>query len=155
MLDGERGVDTVLGMAARLAGLAPRAVTVFGPRCSVRPLLGQADDGTWQVEPESVEHDDNAIDALVRLAPRRRSSRPQGSRAARKKLADVLEARLEHLVVERVAAEHAAQERRRRRSSRGWRRVPVRISCSLSCLRKRPSPISRSKNADGPVEEAA
>ena len=41
---------------------------MFGPRCSIRPVLGQAEDGTWQVEREAVQHDDNAIDDLVRLA---------------------------------------------------------------------------------------
>ena len=68
VLDGERGVDTVLGMAVRWQASRRSAVTVFGPRCSIRLLLGQADDGTWLVEPESVEDDANAIDALVRLA---------------------------------------------------------------------------------------
>jgi hyaluronoglucosaminidase len=68
VLDGERGVDVVLGMATRWQASRRAAHTVFGPRCSIRLLLGQADDGTWQVEPESVEHDANAIDDLVRLA---------------------------------------------------------------------------------------
>lgn len=68
VLDGERAVDTVLGMAARWQASRQSAVTVFGPRCSIRPVLGQADDGTWRVEPEAVQHDANAIDDLVRLA---------------------------------------------------------------------------------------
>lgn len=68
VLDGERSVDTVLGMAARWQASRRSTVTVFGPRCSIRLLLGQADDGTWRVEPASVEHDANAIDDLVRLA---------------------------------------------------------------------------------------
>ncbi len=68
VLDGERGVDTVLGMSVRWQASRRSPVTVFGPRCSIRLLLGQADDGTWRVEPESVEHDANAIDTLVQLA---------------------------------------------------------------------------------------
>ena len=68
VLDGERAIDVVLGMAARWQASRRATVTVFGPRCSIRPVLGQADDGTWQVEPEAVQHDQNAIDDLVRLA---------------------------------------------------------------------------------------
>ncbi len=68
VLDGERAVETVLGMAARWQASRRSAVTVFGPRCSIRLLLGQADDGTWRVDPQSVEDDQNAIDDLVRLA---------------------------------------------------------------------------------------
>ncbi len=68
VLDGERGVEHLLGMAVRWQASRRSAVTVFGPRCSLRPMLGQADDGTWRVEPGSIRHDDNAIDDLVRLA---------------------------------------------------------------------------------------
>ncbi len=68
VLDGERSVDVVLGMAARWQASRRAKVTVFGPRCSVRPAVGQAEDGTWQVEPGAVEHDKNAVDDLVRLA---------------------------------------------------------------------------------------
>jgi beta-N-acetylglucosaminidase len=68
VLDGERSVDGVLGMAARWQASRRAPVTVFGPRCSIRPALGQAPDGTWRVEREAVQHDQNAIDDLVRLA---------------------------------------------------------------------------------------
>jgi hypothetical protein len=68
VLDGDRSVDVVLGLAARWQASRRATVTVFGPRCSVRPVLSQADDGTWQVERDAVEHDANAIDDLVRLA---------------------------------------------------------------------------------------
>ena len=68
VLDGERGVDKVLGMAARWQASRRSPITVFGPRCSIRPALGQAADGTWQLQPEAVQHDHNAIDDLVRLA---------------------------------------------------------------------------------------
>ncbi len=65
VLDGERGVDTILGMGVRWQASRRSPTTVFGPRCSVRVLIGQADDGTWQVEPGAIEHDQNAIDTLV------------------------------------------------------------------------------------------
>jgi hypothetical protein len=68
ILDGERGVNAVLGLAARWQRSRRSEVTVFGPRCSIRPVLGQADDGSWRVEPEAVSVDENAIDDLVRLA---------------------------------------------------------------------------------------
>jgi hypothetical protein len=68
LLEGERGVAEVLGVALRWQASRRARVTVFGPRCSVRPVLGQADDGTWIVDPASIEADGNAIDALVRQA---------------------------------------------------------------------------------------
>jgi hyaluronoglucosaminidase len=68
VLEGERSVEVVLGMAARWQASRRATVTVFGPRCSIRPALGQADDGTWRVEREAVQDDANAIDDLVRLA---------------------------------------------------------------------------------------
>ena len=68
VLDGERGVDTVLGMGVRWQASRRSPTTVFGPRCSVRVLIGQADDGSWRVEPGAIEHDQNAIDALVLAA---------------------------------------------------------------------------------------
>jgi hypothetical protein len=68
VLDGERGVDKVLGMAARWQASRRSTITVFGPRCSIRPVLGQADDGTWRVERGAVQHDENAIDVLVAAA---------------------------------------------------------------------------------------
>lgn len=68
VLDGDRAVDVVLGMAARWQASRRTTVTVFGPRCSIRPVLGQADDGTWRVERAAVQHDANAIDDLIRLA---------------------------------------------------------------------------------------
>jgi hypothetical protein len=69
-LDGETGVD--LGFTIAMGWQASRRVApvVFGPRCSVRPVLGQAADGTWSFDPASVTADDNAIDELVRLALR-------------------------------------------------------------------------------------
>jgi hypothetical protein len=68
VLAGDASVEQVLGVALAWQASRRAPVTVFGPRCSVRPVLGQAADGTWQVERPSVEHDDNAIDTLVRQA---------------------------------------------------------------------------------------
>lgn len=68
VLAGDQTIDAVLGMAARWQASRRSTVTVFGPRCSIRPMLGQADDGAWRLQPEAVQHDANAIDDLVRLA---------------------------------------------------------------------------------------
>jgi hypothetical protein len=70
VLEGDRGVDAILGMGVRWQASRRSPTTVFGPRCSVRVLIGQAEDGTWRVEPGAVEHDQNAIDDLVRAALR-------------------------------------------------------------------------------------
>jgi hypothetical protein len=68
VLDGERGVGELLSLAARWQQSQRATVSVFGPRCSIRPVLGQADDGTWVVERASVREGQHAVDALVRLA---------------------------------------------------------------------------------------
>lgn len=68
VLDGERGVEHVMGMAARWQASRRASTSVFGPRCSIRPVLGQADDGAWRVERDAVTVDANAVDDLVRLA---------------------------------------------------------------------------------------
>jgi hypothetical protein len=68
VLEGERAVDHVLGMAVRWQASRRSPTTVFGPRCSIRPVLGQSDDGTWRVERASVQDEQNAVDELVRAA---------------------------------------------------------------------------------------
>jgi hypothetical protein len=68
VLDGERGVGELLALAARWQRSLRASVSVFGPRCSIRPVLGQGDDGTWRVERASVREGEQAVDALVRLA---------------------------------------------------------------------------------------
>ncbi len=68
LLDGDRSVERVLAVAASWRASRRSKVTVFGPRCSIRPVLGQADDGTWAVDPSSIQADQNAIDDLVRHA---------------------------------------------------------------------------------------
>jgi hypothetical protein len=65
VLDGERAVETILGMGVRWQASRRSPTTAFGPRCSLRVLIGQAADGTWQVEPGAIQHDENAVDALV------------------------------------------------------------------------------------------
>jgi hyaluronoglucosaminidase len=66
----EGATDLATGFALGMGWQASRRAkaTVFGPRCSVRPVLGQAEDGTWTFERASITADDSAIDALVRLA---------------------------------------------------------------------------------------
>ena len=68
VLEGERGVNEVLGLALRWQASRRSRVTVFGPRCSIRPVLGQAHDGTWVVDRAAIEADQNAVDTLVRQA---------------------------------------------------------------------------------------
>ena len=68
VLDGERGLEPVLRLAASWQASRRSKVTVFGPRCSLRPVFGQAPDGTWALDPASIQADQNAIDDLVRLA---------------------------------------------------------------------------------------
>ncbi len=68
VLEGDHAVEKVLGMALGWQASRRARVTVFGSRCSVRPVLGQADDGTWAVDPASVDADANAVDVLVRQA---------------------------------------------------------------------------------------
>ena len=61
---GEEALALALGWQA----LRRSAVTVMGPRCSVRPILFNDDHGEWQWDPASVQVDGNAIDTLVRAA---------------------------------------------------------------------------------------
>lgn len=68
VLDGDRSVEKVLAVAASWQASRRAKVTVFGPRCSLRPVFGQAPDGTWEVDRSSVQVDQNAIDDLVHLA---------------------------------------------------------------------------------------
>ena len=68
LLDGDSGLGIALAVALGWQASRRAKVTVFGSRCSVRPVLGQAADGTWTFDPTSVTFDDNAIDQLVQLA---------------------------------------------------------------------------------------
>lgn len=68
VLEGERSVEHLIAMSLSWQASRRSRVTVFGSRCSVRPVLAQADDGTWVFERASVTNDDNALDRLVTLA---------------------------------------------------------------------------------------
>ena len=65
--DAAIGEDAI-GVAAWWQAQRRSALTVMGPRCSIRPILFNDDHGEWQWDPASVEVDDNAIDRLVRAA---------------------------------------------------------------------------------------
>jgi hypothetical protein len=67
-LDGTTDLATGFGIAMAWQASRRATVSVFGPRCSVRPVIGQASDGTWRFERAAVTADDCAIDDLVRLA---------------------------------------------------------------------------------------
>jgi hyaluronoglucosaminidase len=68
VLGGDTSVEKVLAMGMGWQASRRAKVTVFGSRCSIRPVIGQAPDGTWAALPESITADDNAVDALLRLA---------------------------------------------------------------------------------------
>ncbi len=65
---GDAAALGALAVTARWPALRRAAVSVLGPRCSFRPVLGQGADGGWAYRAESLEEDRNALDQLVRLA---------------------------------------------------------------------------------------
>lgn len=68
VLDGEVGLEALVGLTVMWRSARRAKVTVFGPRLSIRPVIGQAADGTWAFDPSSVQRDDNALDALLGAA---------------------------------------------------------------------------------------
>ncbi len=68
VIEGDRSVETIMAMTARWQASRRSPVSVFGPRCSIRPVVTQARDGTWEVDPAAFTVDANAIDTLVGLA---------------------------------------------------------------------------------------
>lgn len=68
VLDGDHSPEQVLAMGVRWQASRRSRLSVFGPRCSIRPSLTQAADGSWRVLPDSVRREANAIDAVVELA---------------------------------------------------------------------------------------
>lgn len=68
VLEGEASVEKVLAMGMGWQASRRAKVSVFGQRCSIRPVIGQAPDGNWTALPSSITADDNAIDTLLRLA---------------------------------------------------------------------------------------
>jgi hypothetical protein len=75
-------VDRATGQGLGLGYLWPRVrrsdVTVFGARCSFRPVIGQWPDGSWRYDAASLTEDENATDALVRFALDRLAERSSG-----------------------------------------------------------------------------
>ena len=64
-----RSVDELaLALGFMWPPLRRAAVTVMGPRCSMRPIMAQGPAGDWVWRPEAMADDDNAIDQLVRAA---------------------------------------------------------------------------------------
>ena len=68
VIEGDRSVETVMAMTTRWQASRRSPVTVFGARCSIRPVITQAHDGGWTVDPAAFTVDANAIDTLVGLA---------------------------------------------------------------------------------------
>ena len=66
--DPDLAVMEAFGIAAHWPKIRRSPVTVMGPRCSFRPVLGQRSDGAWRMQRSSVEENQNAVDAIVRLA---------------------------------------------------------------------------------------
>lgn len=70
--DDTRGRRDAFEQAMALAFLWPAVrrseVTVMGPRCSFRPVLGQWPDGEWALRPDALTADENAVDHLARHA---------------------------------------------------------------------------------------
>jgi hyaluronoglucosaminidase len=60
--------ETAMALALGWQDLRRSAVTVMGPRCSVRPMLWHDQQGEWHWDPASIDLDGNAIDRLVRAA---------------------------------------------------------------------------------------
>lgn len=68
---GPSTAERAVGLAAGWAAARRAEPSVFGPRCSVRPVLSQDEAGRWALEPGFVEVDANATDRLVGEALRR------------------------------------------------------------------------------------
>ena len=60
--------EQALAIAFTWPAVRRAPVTVLGPRCSFRPVLGQDAAGRWLLRPEALEDDANAVDRLVRFA---------------------------------------------------------------------------------------
>lgn len=57
-----------LGLTALWPPLRRNPISVLGPRCSFRPVIGQDDAGEWVIAGGALEEDANAVDHLVRAA---------------------------------------------------------------------------------------
>jgi hyaluronoglucosaminidase len=67
-LDGATDLATGFAIAVSWQASRRATVSVFGPRCSIRPVIGQGEGGAWRFERAAVTADDCAVDDLVRLA---------------------------------------------------------------------------------------
>jgi len=56
------------GVAAAWPDVRRGRATVMGARCSFRPMLAQRSDGAWRMARSSIEENQNAVDAIARLA---------------------------------------------------------------------------------------
>jgi hypothetical protein len=66
--DDRSAVEHALALSFLWPVARRSTVSVMGPRCSFRPVLGQWPDGEWRYRADSLDEDHNAIDALVRHA---------------------------------------------------------------------------------------
>ena len=66
--DADAAVRLAFALAVRWGALRRSPVSVMGPRWGFRPSLGQRPGGGWRLLPEALQEDENAIDALARLA---------------------------------------------------------------------------------------
>jgi len=66
--DNRSAVEHALALSMLWPVARRSPVSVMGPRCSFRPVLGQWADGEWRYRSASLIEDANAIDALVRHA---------------------------------------------------------------------------------------
>jgi hypothetical protein len=73
--DVERATGHGLGLGYLWPGVRRSDATVFGARCSFRPVMGQWRDGGWRYDGASLTEDENATDALVRFALHRLAER--------------------------------------------------------------------------------
>ncbi len=68
VLDGEVGFEGLIGLAILWRTARRAKARRSGTACSIRPVIGQAADGTWAFDPSSVTYDDNAVDDLLQAA---------------------------------------------------------------------------------------
>jgi hyaluronoglucosaminidase len=66
--DNRSATEHALALSLLWPAARRSSVSVMGPRCSFRPVLGQWPDGEWRYRAASLTEDGNAIDTLVRHA---------------------------------------------------------------------------------------
>jgi hyaluronoglucosaminidase len=73
--DVERATAHGLGLGYLWPRVRRADETVFGARCSFRPVISQWPDGSWRYDGASLTEDENATDALIRFALARLADR--------------------------------------------------------------------------------